>query len=143
MSLEQLIAKARKTRDVSGLIGIVPYYRFLGLTTQATPDGPICLIQGGEKLVGNPALPALHGGVIGALLEATAIVHLIWARESASLPKIINLTVEYLRSARPVPTTAAAAVTKLGRRVANVRVEAWQGDRAKPVASANALFLLT
>jgi acyl-coenzyme A thioesterase PaaI-like protein len=143
MTLEQRIAKARETGDTSGLVDIVPYYRFLGLTMKVTPEGPACLIPGGEKLVGNPSLPALHGGVIGDLLEATAIMHLIWTRDSVSLPKIINLTVEYLRSARPIETTAAASVTKLGRRVANVRVEAWQEDRAKPVASANALFLLT
>ena len=143
MTMEQRIAKARATGDTSDLVDIVPYYRFLGLTMRATPEGPVCLIPGGEKLVGNPALPALHGGVIGALLEATAIMHLIWTRESVSLPKIINLTVEYLRSARPVETAAAANVTKLGRRVANVRVEAWQDDRTKPVAYANALFLLT
>lgn len=143
MKMEQRIARARESGDTTGLVEIVPYYRFLGLTMRASPEGPLCLIPGGEKLVGNPALPALHGGVIGALLEATAIMHLIWTRESASLPKIINLTVEYLRSARPVETTAAASVTKLGRRVANVRVEAWQDDRAKPIAYANALFLLT
>lgn len=143
MTMEQRIAQSRETGDISGLIDLVPYYRFLGLTMRATPEGPLCAIPGDAKLVGNPTLPALHGGVIGALLESAAIMHLIWARESGSLPKIINLTVEYLRSARPVETTAAASVTKLGRRVANVRVEAWQDDRAKPVAYANALFLLT
>ena len=143
MTMEQRIAEMRQSGDVSGLIDIVPYYRFLGLTMRPTEEGPVCIIPGGEKLVGNPRLPALHGGVIGGLLESAAIMHLIWTRETVSLPKIINLTVEYLRSARPIETIAAANVTKLGRRVANVRVEAWQDDRAKPVAYANALFLLT
>lgn len=143
MTMEERIAQSRETGDISGLLDLVPYYRFIGLTMRATAEGPVCVIPGDEKLVGNPTLPALHGGVIGALLESAAIMHLIWTHESASLPKIINLTVEYLRSARPIETTAAASVTKLGRRVANVRVEAWQDDRSKPVASANALFLLT
>lgn len=143
MTLEESITRARESGDMSGMMDIVPYYRFLGLTIDRDANGPICRIPGADNLIGNPMLPAIHGGVIGALLEATGIVHLIWARETSSLPKIINITVEYLRSARKIETFAQAEVTKLGRRVANVQIRAWQDDRDKPVASANALFLLT
>jgi acyl-coenzyme A thioesterase PaaI-like protein len=38
---------------------------------------------------------------------------------------------------------AAAKVTKQGRRMVNVFAQAWQDDRAKPVATASAHFLVT
>jgi len=58
------------------------------------------------------------------------------------VPKIVNITVDYLRSARPVDVIARATVTKQGRRMVNVFVDAWQDDRSKPVATANAHFLI-
>jgi acyl-coenzyme A thioesterase PaaI-like protein len=99
-------------------------------------------MPGSDHIIGNPVLPAIHGGVVGAHLESTAIIHLIWGRESRQVPKIINLTIEYLRSARVVDTFAQATITKHGRRIANMRIEAWQADRNKPVAAAHAHFLL-
>jgi acyl-coenzyme A thioesterase PaaI-like protein len=62
--------------------------------------------------------------------------------ETETVPKIVNITVDYLRSARPVDVIASAKVTKQGRRMVNVFAEAWQDDRSKPVATANAHFLM-
>jgi acyl-coenzyme A thioesterase PaaI-like protein len=95
------------------------------------------------QLTGNTHLPALHGGTIGALLEMAAIFHLLWQMDNAALPRIINITVDYLRSGRPMDTLARANFTKLGRRVASVAVEAWQDDRSKPVGAAQIHFLVT
>ena len=94
-------------------------------------------------LIGNMMLPALHGGTIGALLESAAIFQVLWESETIAIPKIITITVDYLRSGRPVDTLARATLTKQGRRVVNVAVEAWQDDRARPIASANAHFLIS
>jgi len=95
-----------------------------------------------EHLVGNPVLPALHGGTVGALLESTAITELLWQKDSEAVPKTITLTVDYLRSARLADTFARATITKHGRRVANVQVRAYQDSEDKPIATANAHFLL-
>jgi len=138
-----LLAEARRQGDLAPLLTAIPYARFLGLT--ASLDGPavICRLAYAEHLIGNPALPALHGGTMGALLESAAIFQLLWSQESEGVPKIITLTVDYLRSARPVDTLARAEVTRQGRRVASVRAVAWQEDPARPVATANAHFLLS
>jgi acyl-coenzyme A thioesterase PaaI-like protein len=93
-------------------------------------------------LIGNPVLPALHGGTLGALLESAAIFELLWRAETVVLPKTITLTVDYLRSGAPQDTHARGVVTRHGRRVTNVRMEAWQGDRKTPVATAHAIFLV-
>lgn len=141
---EKLIAEARAQRDFTPFLNAVPYFRFLGLSVKPgeTEGELICVLPSDPKLIGNARLPALHGGVVGALLESAAIVQLIWSAETDRIPKIIDLQVDYLRSARPVETFARAVITKHGRRVANVRAEAWQDDPAKPVAAAHAHFLL-
>lgn len=139
---QSLIAAAREARDYSRFMQAIPYFRFLGLSVRDSEAGPVCVLPADPKLIGNAQLPALHGGVVGALLESAAIVHLIWSAEADTIPKIINLSVDYLRSARPVETFARATVTKHGRRIANVRAEAWQDDPARPVAAAHAHFLL-
>jgi acyl-coenzyme A thioesterase PaaI-like protein len=56
--------------------------------------------------------------------------------------KPINVTVDYLRAAACEDTFAAAVVTRMGRRIANVRAEAWQRDRAAPVAAAHMNVML-
>ncbi|TNE33501.1 MAG: PaaI family thioesterase [Alphaproteobacteria bacterium] len=125
------------------MFSIIPYFDFLGLRLEMKGSHMICILPEDKKFIGNPTLPALHGGVVGAFLESTALVHLLKTQEVTRLPKIINITVEYLRSAKPVETYAEAVITKPGRRIANMRIEAWQTDRKKPVAAAHANFLVS
>jgi acyl-coenzyme A thioesterase PaaI-like protein len=66
----------------------------------------------------------------------------MWMADTLRVPKTINITVEYLRSGKPQDTFARCEITRQGRRVANVRVVAWQEDRAKPIAAATAHLLL-
>jgi len=142
MSLLAALELARTTRQFQPVLDAVPYFRFLGLRVREAGEGLICVLPADPKLIGNPTLPALHGGVIGALLEGAAIVQLMHAAATGMVPKPINISVDYLRSARPVETFARGIITKHGRRVANVRVEAWQDDPARPVAAAHGHFLL-
>ena len=140
--LIELITEARQSRDPTRLIAAVPYCRFAGITADSRDDGLVGKLTYSRSLVGNTALPALHGGTLGALLESTAIFELLWQAESIVLPKTINITIEFLRSAKPVDTYARAVITRLGRRVANVRAEAWQSDPSVPVAIAHGNFLI-
>lgn len=139
--LERMIA-VKAAHDYQGLIDLVPYARFLGLTAAMQGDELITTMRYGDHLIGNASLPALHGGTLGALLESAAIFELMWRAETIVLPKTITLTVDYLRSGAPVDTHARGTVTRQGRRVTNVRMEAWQADRSAPVATAHAVFLV-
>ncbi len=142
MTILERIASARGAGDINQLVQAIPYARFLGLEA-ATVEGVVTLtMRYGPHLVGNPALPALHGGTLGALLESAAVFQLLWGSETVLLPKTITITVDYLRSARPIDTHARGVVTRHGRRIANVRVEAWQEDPASLVASAHCQFLV-
>ena len=142
MSLAAIIDRARREKNFGLICAAIPYVAFLGIDA-GEEDGRITArLAYSARNLGNPALPALHGGVVGAFLETAAIIELLWARETASVPKIINITVDYLRPAGPRDSFARGVVTKLGRRVANVAVEAWQDDPARPIATANCHFLL-
>ena len=56
--------------------------------------------------------------------------------------KPVNVTVQFMRGGIDHDTFAAAIVTRLGRRVANVEAHAWQRDRTKPIAAAQMNLLL-
>jgi acyl-coenzyme A thioesterase PaaI-like protein len=123
-------------------LAVIPYARFLDVRLEDDPAGIVCVLPFRDDLVGNAALPALHGGVVGAFLELTALVQAIELGDSERVPKPINFSVDYLRSAGPRETRGRAEVVKHGRRIANVRVIAWQEDAAKPVAAGIGNFLL-
>ena len=141
-TLVELVEQAKQTGDYQRLIDVIPYARWLGISAEVIDGELVGKLKFSEPLIGNPVLPALHGGVIGALLESTAIFRLFWDAETVVIPKTINFTVSYLRSGRPMDTLAHATMTKHGRRVASVRVEAWQEDRARPIASATVNLLI-
>ena len=142
MSLVELLADAKRAGSYQAMLDVIPYAQFLGLACETTGDELITTMRYAPHLIGNPTLPALHGGTLGALLESAAIFELLWRAETVVLPKTITLTVDYLRPAAPLDTHARGVVTRHGRRVTNVRVEAWQADRAAPVATAHAIFLV-
>ena len=143
MKLVERLAEAKRTGNYAALIEAVPYSALLGLSACMEGDELVTTMRYSEQLIGNPTLPALHGGALGALLESAAIFELLWRAETVVLPKTITITIDYLRSGGPVDTHARSFVTRQGRRVTNVRVEAWQTDRASPVATAQAIFMVT
>lgn len=142
-TLRDRIADATKGGNFELLPELIPYARFLGLEIAVIDNDIVGKMPFKEQLIGNFMLPALHGGTIGAFLESTAVFKLLWSAETEQLPKIINITIEYLRSGKPADVYAQAFITKHGRRVVNVRMEAWQTERDRPIAIAHAHFLLS
>ncbi|MCP5366494.1 MAG: PaaI family thioesterase [Hyphomicrobiales bacterium] len=138
MNLRQVIKKG----GLAAACDLVPYAKVVGLECRETDDGLLTVLPFRETNIGNTQLPSIHGGVVGALLEHAAAMHLIWETQSERLPKIVNISIDYLRPCGPHDTFARAHVVKQGRAVANVRVEAWQKDPAKLVAAAHAHFLM-
>ncbi|WP_439815763.1 PaaI family thioesterase [Zavarzinia sp. CC-PAN008] len=141
-TLKDRIRQVRETGDATGLAQLIPFHRFIGLEVDYRAGELLTRLPFKPELIGNTRLPALHGGATGAFLEITAILHLMMQMDEPVIPKTINLTIDYLRSGRPQEVFARAEVTKHGRRVANVRVTAWQDDPDKPIAAAHAHLLI-
>ncbi|MEM0989519.1 MAG: PaaI family thioesterase [Pseudomonadota bacterium] len=160
MSAEDLRSEAKRDEALAALSGAVPYNQLIGVRFDRLGDELTARLPFQDTLVGNPFLPAIHGGVTGAFLEITAITQLAWDRAWAILerggdeaeavlrgqfppiPKTIDITIDYLRSGRPRDTFARARVQKAGRRVAHVHVEAWQDARDRPIANLRGNFLM-
>ncbi len=152
--------KERRDAALRALTNRTPYNRFIGVVFERMGDELTARLEYSGKLIGNPMIPALHGGVTGAFLEITALTQLAWdevwavmeaggpaaaeidAGRFPKMPKTIDFTIDYLRSGRARDAYARATVQKAGRRVANVRVEAWQDSRDRPIAAAHGHFLM-
>lgn len=129
--------------DLGVFLERVPYARFIGMKATLHGDEMTGVLPFAEHLIGNPSLPALHGGLIGAFMELTAIAQLSIVEPQAKLPRTVDISIDYLRSGRPVDTFARALIKRVGRRIANVQVEAWQEARGNPIAALRGHFLLT
>lgn len=114
-----------------------PYAAMLGLRR----EGSVLVMPFQVLLIGSPG--RLHGGTVAGLMEIAAnlAVRDALGDEPAQL-KPVNVTVDYLREGAPEDTRAEAIIQRIGRRVANVRVEAWQSDRSRLIAAARMNVLI-
>lgn len=153
------IIKGRREAVLKALVGGVPYISFLGIQFDRRGDELTAILPFRDDLIGNPVLPAIHGGVTAAFLEVTAIIELSWSllwddmenftgepldpARLPRLPKTIDFTTDFLRTGLPRDAYARARVNRSGRRYASVHVEGWQDNRMRPFAQASGHFLLT
>ena len=153
------IIKERREAMLKALVGGVPFIDYLGIRFDRRGDELTAVLPFRDDLIGNPMLPALHGGVTAAFLEVTAIIELSWSllwdgMENGNgplldpsrlprLPKTIDFTTDFLRTGLPRDAYARARVNRSGRRYASVHVEGWQDNRSRPFAQASGHFLLT
>jgi uncharacterized protein (TIGR00369 family) len=131
-----------KGQDMGAVVAAIPYATFLGVEIQQQGNEVITVLPFKNELVGNPVLPAIHGGVIGAFLEITAVLQLLYETACERIPKTVDVNFDYLRSGRAVTTYGRAIVNRQGRRVANVRSEIWQESRDRPIALSQGHYLL-
>lgn len=154
------VIKQRRDAVLKALVGQVPYFQFMGFEFDRRGDELTAIMPYRDALIGNPMLPALHGGASAAFLEATAVVVLSWTSiwedmesgalsledvEGASmprLPKTIDFSIDYLRTGLPRDAYARAKINRSGRRYASVFVEAWQDHRDRPFVQATGHFLM-
>ncbi len=125
--------------------GRSPYLDFLGVQRQDCPAGQSGLFRMPFKpeLIGNPLLPALHGGVVAGFAESAAILHLVFTNpDLPGSPKGVDFSIDYLRSAKPVDTWAQCTTVRQGSRVALVQVTLWQDDPSRPIAATRSHCLL-
>ncbi len=154
------VIKQRRDAALNALVQSIPYSQFLGVHFDRRGDELTAIMTYQESNIGNPTLPALHGGATAAFLEMTAQIGLSWSRlwedmedgtlsldqieagHLPRLPKTIDFSIDYLRSGLPRDAYARAKINRSGRRYASVYVEAWQDNRSRLFAQGTGHFVM-
>jgi len=152
--------KKRRDGALKALVDSIPYIKFMNVSFDRRGDELTAVMAFDPKIIGNPVLPAIHGGATASFLEMACLIELAWQRVWGALeeggadiaavqaagylrlPKTIDFTVDYLRSGLSRDCYARARVNRSGRRYASVHVEAWQDNRSKLYAQATGHFLM-
>jgi uncharacterized protein (TIGR00369 family) len=142
--LRRLIDEARAKGDYRRIVDLVPYGRLIGLDLAPGDNGNLLFrLSFKPGNIGNPLVPALHGGVIGGFMQHAALLQVLWNLDVEVLPKAVDFSIDYLRPARLETLHAECTVVRQGQRVANVAVTAWQGSPQRIVATARIHVLLS
>lgn len=120
-------------------VTLLPYADFLGITVAGERDGaPLLLMPFSEGLIGFPG--RLHGGAVSGLLEIAAIAAIDATLEEGEDPrsvfKPITVTVDFMRPGALADVYACGHVVRVGGRIANVAVSAWQDNPTRMIAAA-------
>ncbi|WP_282338377.1 MULTISPECIES: PaaI family thioesterase [Pseudomonas] len=140
LDLNQQVRDAHERNDYDGLIALIPYARLLGVECLRMGEDMVFRLPANRDLIGNPTLPAIHGGVIAGFMEQAGLLHLLMFMGIPHMPKIIDFSIDYLRAGHYRDTYAQCQVWRQGRRVANVAITAWQSRQSEPIATARAHF---
>ncbi|AIN59461.1 MULTISPECIES: PaaI family thioesterase [Pseudomonas] len=138
--IRQQLNQAHARGDYQPLLALIPYAGLIGIECERQGEDLLFRLPANPDNIGNPLLPAIHGGVIAGFMELSAALYLLIYSESASIPKIIDFSIDYLRAGLYRDTYAQCQLWRQGRRVTNVAITAWQGDRDTPIATARAHF---
>jgi acyl-coenzyme A thioesterase PaaI-like protein len=144
MTLQTVLALPASERDPQKILDNLPYAVMMGIKAELAPGTQTPLrfwLDATETHMGNPTIPAMHGGAVSGLMEVASAVHLLTFMKIAKYPKLIDFTVDYLRAARLQTTHAACELIREGRTLTAVQVKAWQDDVTRPVAMGRAQFL--
>jgi uncharacterized protein (TIGR00369 family) len=106
----------------------VPFNRLLGIQGEsASPGACVLVLPVRPEFVGDFRRPALHGGVVSALIDTAGGVaawSALGAEESVST---VDLTVDFLEPAGLAgPLRASAQLVRKGNRVCHVRIAVTQ-----------------
>jgi uncharacterized protein (TIGR00369 family) len=142
LNVHDIVKRAIDLNDYSYLLAKVPYTQFIGMSVNRFGDEMVFKLPQKDDNIGNPILPAIHGGVIAGFMEMSAIVQLMVFMQAKKVPKIIDFSIDYLRAGLHQDTFAECKITRQGRRVAHVTINCWQTNRKQLIATARAHFLL-
>ena len=140
--LQSALILARSTSSPQDIVDLIPYSRFIGTQAKVAESGVLYWLDRRPSNIGNPTLPAIHGGVIGGFLELAASIELLYSSEVSGIPKVIDFSLDYLRPGRYKTIYASCTVLRQGKKLVNVAATAWQDDFSKPIATARCHFLL-
>ena len=139
-NFKEQLQQAHAQGDYAALLELIPYAKLIGVECSRLGDELLFRLPANKDNIGNPLLPAIHGGVIAGFMELAAALHVMIFTGTGEVPKIIDFSIDYLRAGHVRDTYARCQLWRQGRRVTNVAITAWQGVEAEPIATARAHF---
>jgi uncharacterized protein (TIGR00369 family) len=119
--------------DLPSLIGFfetgIPFNAHLGMKVDKL-EGGVCLLRVPfrPEFVGDPFRPALHGGVISAMVDAAGGLAVFSTLEQMGGVSTVDLRVDYLRRGLLEDIVCEARVIRAGNRVAVTSMQVLQGE---------------
>ncbi|MGB0843674.1 MAG: PaaI family thioesterase [Alphaproteobacteria bacterium] len=115
-----------------------PYYKRYAISLTEENGKLITELPFSDSLIGNPAIRAIHGGLVAMGLELGANLQANLDTGSKLTP--LSQTSSFLRRTKDKPMFVSAEPLKSGRRFVVMSAVAWQENREKPVATAQLTF---
>ena len=106
LDLEQLtlsLSQARQQSSPQQILDLIPYSSFIGAQAKvlkADSENVLYWLDRRASNIGNPSLPAIHGGVIGGFLELSASIEVLYTLDVNVVPKVVDFSLDYLRPGR-------------------------------------------
>ena len=161
MNAREPLTNIKRRRDglLNLLMAQMPFGAFMGFRVERFGDELSFIMPHQEWHIGSPTLPALHGGGVASFLEYASILglswHALWSqieeehltleaieKAGVTLPKTIDLSIDYLRPGLARDSYARVRINRSGRRYASVHAEAWQDQRDRLFAQSTGHFLM-
>lgn len=122
---------------------VIPFNKTLGIQVEFATN-ELCRIRipaNPAALTGNPARPALHGGVIAAAADAAGGLAVATQLKFGEDVRTVDLRIDYLRGADPRRDLFVdGTVARLGSRIAWADMVAWQDDPSIAIVKAHAVY---
>lgn len=110
-------------RPGQGLLGKVPYARYLGIEEICLNGKPAFQMNFQNIHLGNPLLRTFHGGVLASFAEVVATVYMAREQGLEKLPRCASMTFDYLRPAFAGALQAVPTLVRGGKRISTVSVQ--------------------
>lgn len=117
-------------------LSAAPMARWLNYSAEMDASGLLHKLGFCEQHIGNPAIRAIHGGVIASFLELACQVELCAKLGEAVSLRAISNSIDYMASSKAQDMLARVSVARTGRRIAFLEATGWQNDSGRPVATA-------
>ncbi|MDA9559551.1 PaaI family thioesterase [Porticoccaceae bacterium] len=142
-ALQASLQRARHESSPQQILDLIPYSSFIGAEAELEGDGVLYWLDRRPSNIGNPSLPAIHGGVIGGFLELSAAIEILYTLNVELIPKVVDFSLDYLRPGRYKTIYANCTVLRQGKKLVNVTATAWQDNPDTPIATARCHFLIS
>tara|TARA_B110001452_G_scaffold63036_1_gene49755 strand:- start:2659 stop:3117 length:459 start_codon:yes stop_codon:yes gene_type:complete len=142
-AVSSVLNGARKDGSPQQILDFIPYSSFIGAQAKMDGDQVLYWLEKRASNIGNPSLPAIHGGVIGGFLELSAAIEILYTLDVGAVPKVVDFSLDYLRPGRYKTIYASCAVLRQGKKLVNVTASAWQDSPDKLIATARCHFLVS